>query len=80
MPKPLLVAHALTHLQGTLARGFTTVRDPGGGDIGLSMVIERKLIRGPRFYYGGKGLPRPAATATRARRTTKSPAAAPTQV
>jgi imidazolonepropionase-like amidohydrolase len=56
MPKPLLVAHALKHLQGTLERGFTTVRDPGGGDIGLSMAIERRLIRGPRFYYGGKAL------------------------
>lgn len=50
MPKPLLVAHALKHLQGTLQRGFTTVRDPGGGDIGLSMVIERRLIAGPRFF------------------------------
>jgi imidazolonepropionase-like amidohydrolase len=56
MPKPLLVAHALKHLQGTLERGFTTVRDPGGGDIGLSMAIERRLIRGPRFFYGGKAL------------------------
>ena len=56
MPKPLLVAHAFKHLQGTLERGFTTVRDPGGGDIGLSMAIERRLIRGPRFYYGGKAL------------------------
>lgn len=56
MPKPLLVAHAFTHLQGALERGFTTVRDPGGGDIGLSMAIDRKLIRGPRFFYGGKAL------------------------
>lgn len=56
MPKPLLVAHALKHLQGALERGFTAVRDPGGGDIGLSMAVERKLIRGPRFYYGGKSL------------------------
>lgn len=56
MPKPLLVAHALKHLQDALQRGFTTVRDPGGGDIGLSMAIERQLIDGPRFYYGGKAL------------------------
>lgn len=56
MPKPLLVAHALKHLKDALLRGFTTVRDPGGGDIGLSMAIERQLIDGPRFYYGGKAL------------------------
>jgi imidazolonepropionase-like amidohydrolase len=56
MPKPLLVAHAFKHLQGALERGFTTVRDPGGGDIGLSMAIDRKLVRGPRFFYGGKAL------------------------
>jgi imidazolonepropionase-like amidohydrolase len=56
MPKPLLVAHALKHLTGAVNRGFTTVRDPGGGDVGLSMAIERRLIDGPRFYYGGKGL------------------------
>lgn len=56
MPKPLLVAHAAKHLQDALQRGFTTLRDPGGGDIGLHLAIEQRLIDGPRFFYGGKAL------------------------
>ncbi|MDX1571575.1 MAG: amidohydrolase family protein [Xanthomonadales bacterium] len=56
MPKPLLVSHAIAHLEGTLQRGFTTVRDPGGGDVGLCLAIEEGLVDGPRFYYGGKAL------------------------
>jgi imidazolonepropionase-like amidohydrolase len=56
MPKPLLVSYAAKHLREALQRGFTTVRDPGGGDVGLALAIEAKLIDGPRFYYGGKAL------------------------
>lgn len=56
MPKPLLVSHAICILEGSLQRGFTTVRDPGGGDIGLAMAIEAGLVLGPRFFYGGKAL------------------------
>src|SRR6478609_2076009 len=33
MPKPLLVSHANRLLEGALQRGYTTVRDPGGGEI-----------------------------------------------
>lgn len=56
MPKPLLVSYAAKHLRDALQRGFTTVRDPGGGDVGLQLAIERGLIDGPRFLYGGKAL------------------------
>jgi imidazolonepropionase-like amidohydrolase len=56
MPKPLLAAHAFKHLRDALARGFTTVRDPGGGEIGLSLAIDKMLVDGPRFLYGGKAL------------------------
>ncbi|WP_082836043.1 metal-dependent hydrolase family protein, partial [Croceicoccus bisphenolivorans] len=56
MPDAFLVSHAVRHLEGALDRGFTTVRDPGGGDIGLALAIEKNLINGPRFYYGGKAL------------------------
>lgn len=56
MPKPLLVSHAVKLLEGTLQRGFTTVRDPGGGDVGLSLAVEQGLIDGPRFLYGGRAL------------------------
>lgn len=56
MPKPLLVSHAISHLEGALQRGFTTVRDPAGGDIGLCLAVEEGLVDGPRFCYGGKAL------------------------
>ncbi len=56
MPKPLLVSYAARHLRDASQRGFTTVRDPGGGDVGLSMAINARLVDGPRFLYGGKAL------------------------
>jgi imidazolonepropionase-like amidohydrolase len=56
MPKPLLVSHAVRLLEGALQRGFTTVRDPGGGEIGLKLAIEEGLIDGPRFFFGGKAM------------------------
>ena len=56
MPKPLLVSYAADFLCRALQRGFTTIRDPGGGDYGLSLAIERSLIVGPRFFFGGKAL------------------------
>jgi len=56
MPKPLLVSHAIRLLEGALQRGFTTVRDPGGGDVGLALAVEQGLVAGPRFLYGGKAL------------------------
>lgn len=56
MPKPLLVSYAIKHLEDTAQRGFTTIRDPGGGDVGLALAIEAGLVQGPRFLYGGKAL------------------------
>ena len=56
MPKPLMVSHSIKLLEGALQRGFTTVRDPGGGDVGLRLATEAGLIEGPRFLYGGKAL------------------------
>ncbi|HZP88552.1 MAG TPA: amidohydrolase family protein [Burkholderiales bacterium] len=56
MPKPLLVSHANRLLEGALQRGYTTVRDPGGGEIGLKLAIEAGLVNGPRFFYGGKAI------------------------
>ena len=56
LPVALLVSHARRILEGKLQRGFTSVRDAGGGDRGLWMAIERGLIQGPRFFYPGKAL------------------------
>lgn len=55
-PPPLMVSHATKILNETLLRGFTTVRDAGGGDIGLKLAIDQGLISGPRFYFSGKAI------------------------
>ncbi len=56
MPPSLAACHAGKILEGALERGFTTVRDAGGGDIGLRLAIEQGLIRGPRFFFAGKAI------------------------
>ena len=56
MPPSLMASHARKILEGTLERGFTSVRDAAGGDIGLWLAIEQGLIRGPRFFFAGKAL------------------------
>jgi imidazolonepropionase-like amidohydrolase len=44
------------HLEAALERGFTTVRDAGGGDPGLVRALALGLIRGPRLLMAGKAL------------------------
>lgn len=56
MPMPTKVAHAARLLKGTLHRGYTTVRDPAGGEIGLQLAINQGLMEGPRYFHGGKAL------------------------
>ena len=41
-------------LEAALARGFTTVRDVGGGDVGLAAAARDGLIDGSRLVYGGR--------------------------
>jgi imidazolonepropionase-like amidohydrolase len=43
-------------LGSALRRGFTTVRDVAGGDIGLSNAVKNGLIESPRYYYTGPAL------------------------
>ena len=51
-----------------MRRGFTTIRDVAGGDIGLARAIDEGLLAAPRYLYTGKALsqtgghgdPRPA--------------------
>ncbi len=55
-------------LEASLSRGFTTIRDVAGGDIGLQAAIEAGYVDGPRYLFTGKALsqtgghadPRPA--------------------
>ncbi len=56
MPRSLIYQHARVILEGALERGFTTVRDAGGGDYGLARAIETDLIRGPRLFFSGRAL------------------------
>jgi imidazolonepropionase-like amidohydrolase len=56
MPMSLLSQHAARLLEQALLRGFTTVRDAGGGDIGLAIAIEKGLIKGPRLFFSGKAI------------------------
>lgn len=43
-------------LRAALERGFTTVRDVAGGDIGLARGIERGWVEGPRYLFSGGAL------------------------
>lgn len=43
-------------LNGMLMRGFTTVRDAGGADYGLSRAVDEDRIEGPRLLFCGHAL------------------------
>ena len=49
-------AQASKILAGMLRRGFTTVRDAGGADWGLSTAVDDGLIAGPKLLYCGHAL------------------------
>lgn len=43
-------------LRAAISRGFTTVRDPAGGDPGLARAIDEGLVVAPRYLYTGPAL------------------------
>lgn len=51
-----VAARAIELLGGMLGRGFTTVRDVGGGEVGMARAIAEGRVAGPRLIYGGKAL------------------------
>jgi imidazolonepropionase-like amidohydrolase len=54
-PASYLAHFATRFLQSSLDRGFTTVRDVGGADVGIAMAIKDGLLdRVPRLFYGGR--------------------------
>jgi len=55
-PLSLAAIQATARLGAALRRGFTTVRDPAGGDIGLARAIEGGLFASPRYLYSGPAL------------------------
>jgi imidazolonepropionase-like amidohydrolase len=54
MPNELVALHAAKIVKGMLNRGFTTVRDVGGGTLAFKQAIESGLIEGPRLVICGK--------------------------
>ncbi len=54
-PMSYLAHFAAQFLHGCLKRGFTTVRDAGGADVGLAAAIRDGLLGAvPRLFYGGR--------------------------
>ncbi len=55
-PSSLVALRAGRVMNAMLMRGFTTVRDLGGADLGLVLAVEEGLISGPRLIICGKAL------------------------
>lgn len=54
-PVSYLAHYGAQFLRACLDRGFTTVRDVGGADVGISLAIRDGLLTGvPRLLYGGR--------------------------
>lgn len=56
MPTTMVAHRAGRMFEASLNRGFTSMRDTGGGDYGLYLAIERGWLKGPRLYYCGHAL------------------------
>lgn len=56
LPDSLVAAHSFGIMRDMLMRGFTTVRDLGGADLGLVQAVEEGLADGPRLVICGKAL------------------------
>lgn len=55
-PRSYVALKAKKRMESALTRGFTTVRDVAGGDIGLTMAIREGLIKAPNYYFTGPAL------------------------
>jgi imidazolonepropionase-like amidohydrolase len=55
-PASFLAHFAARFLKASLDRGFTTVRDAGGADVGLARAIDAGLLPAPRLFYGGRAI------------------------
>lgn len=53
-PKTYEAQRARLILEGALQRGFTTVRDVGGGDHGTWLAAEQGLFPSPRLFFCGR--------------------------
>jgi len=55
-PSSLAALRAARVMNEALMKGFTTLRDLGGADLGLVQGVQEGLIAGPRLVICGKGL------------------------
>ena len=55
-PLSYVALKAARRLAASLGRGFTTVRDPSGGDAGIARAIAEGLIPSPRYLWTGPAL------------------------
>jgi len=55
-PLSYIALVAARRLAGALARGFTTIRDPSGGDAGLARAVTEGLLPSPRYLWTGPAL------------------------
>ena len=56
LPNSLIALRSMEIMRGMLMRGFTTVRDMAGADIGLKMAFEEGLCDMPRLVICGQAL------------------------
>jgi imidazolonepropionase-like amidohydrolase len=56
LPDSLVALRGAQIMHGMLMRGFTTVRDVGGADIGLKLAQQEGALTGPRLVISGKAL------------------------
>jgi len=56
LPDSLVAARASGIMRGMLLRGFTSVRDVGGADVGLKLALQEGALVGPRLFISGKAL------------------------
>ena len=56
VPPTLMTARAANIMRGMLMRGFTTIRDAGGGDWGIKTAVEEGEVIGPRMFIAGRAL------------------------
>ncbi len=55
-PMTYVASYASKMLGHALDNGFTTLRDVGGGEIGIARAVEDRLIKGPRVFFAGRVL------------------------
>ncbi|WP_411976021.1 amidohydrolase family protein [Sulfitobacter faviae] len=56
LPNSLLAYRMMGLMKNMISRGFTTVRDLGGADVGIVDAIEEGLVVAPRLVICGKAL------------------------